>query len=176
MRVDIAAYDPAWAELAEKETERWVTALGEALVTVHHIGSTAVPGLSAKPIVDLVPVIAEGIDIDSLQPLVHRMGYEWLGEFGLPRRRYCRRSSPTSGKRLIHAHCWVEGDSEIERHLAFRDALRADPMLMGAYEARKRHCASLHRDDMAAYGACKSSWIDTVERRALAIRAEEEAP
>ncbi|NDR57184.1 GrpB family protein [Pseudoruegeria sp. M32A2M] len=160
--------------MAAKETERWEKALGTALREVHHIGSTAVPGLSAEPVIDLIAVIAPDVDLDKLQPLVHAMGYEWLGEFGQPGRRYCRRSSPTSGKRLVKAHCWSEGDSEILRHLAFRDALRADPMLRGAYETRKRHCASLHRDDAAAYAACKSGWIDTAEARALKALAGED--
>ena len=167
MRIEIASHDPAWADLAEREAERWIEALGAALDVVHHIGSTAVPGLAGKPVIDLLPVIAQGVDPDSLQERVHAMGYEWLGEYGLPRRRYCRRSSPTTGKRLFHVHCWHAGDSEITRHLAFRDALRADPMLMGAYEARKRHCASLHRDDPSAYADCKAPWIDTVEARAI---------
>lgn len=174
MRIDIAPYDPAWADLAAKESERWQTALGATLLEVHHIGSTAVPGLSARPIVDLIPVIAPETDLDSLRPLVHAMGYEWLGEYGLPRRRYCRRSSPTTGKRLVKAHCWHAGDSEILRHLAFRDVLRADPLLRGAYETRKRHCASLHRDAPAAYVRCKSGWIDTAEARALKALAGED--
>ncbi|SDI94601.1 GrpB family protein [Aliiruegeria lutimaris] len=174
MRIDILPYDPAWADMAAKETERWEKALGTALREVHHIGSTAVPGLSAMPVIDLIPVIAPTIDLDALQTLVNAMGYEWLGEHGLPRRRYCRRSSPANGKHLVQAHCWPVGDSAILRHLAFRDALRADPLLRGAYETRKRHCASLHRDDSAAYAACKSGWINTAEARALKARAGED--
>lgn len=175
MKIEIASYDPAWPEQAERETERWTAALGEALVTVHHIGSTAVPNLAARPVLDLIPVIAEGVDLDSLHPAVHAMGYEWLGAHRLPRQRYCRRSSATTGKRLVKAHIWSEGDSEIRRHLAFRDMLRADPLVMGAYESLKRHCASLHRDDPQGYNDCKASWIDNVEARALRILGEDRA-
>lgn len=175
MKIEIASWDPIWPEMAETEGARWLKALGGAISAVHHIGSTAVPGLAAKPIIDLIPVIAAGVDPDSLRAGVHALGYEWLGEFGLPRRRYCRRSSPTTGQRLYQAHCWSEGDSEITRHLAFRDALRADPMLRGAYEQRKRHCASLHLHDLAGYGACKAEWIDTVEARALNARQKDSA-
>ncbi len=167
MKIDIASYDPTWAVLAEAEGARWLDALGDALVTVHHIGSTAVPGLSAKPVLDLMPEIRAGLDFDSQRHLVEGLGYEWMGEFGLPRRRYCRLSDPETGTRLVQAHCYTAGDSEITRHLAFRDALRGDPMLAGAYENRKRHCASVHFNDLKAYGRCKSDWIDTVEARAL---------
>ncbi|MFV0332448.1 MAG: GrpB family protein [Tropicimonas sp.] len=175
MKIEITAHDPAWAEMARAEAERWQRALGATLSRVHHVGSTAVEGLSARPVIDLIPVIAPGTDPDSLRPLVHGLGYEWLGEHGLPRRRYCRRSSATTGRRLFQAHCWSEGDSEITRHLAFRDALRADPLLRGAYEQRKRHCASLHLHDPAGYGACKAAWIDSVEARALASLGEDGA-
>ena len=175
MRIEIAPWNPAWPDMAEAEAARWRKAFGGAIVEVHHIGSTAVPGLSAKPVIDLIPVIAQGVDPDSLRAGAHSMGYEWLGEFGLPRRRYCRRSSATTGERLFQAHCWSAGDSEITRHLAFRDALRADPLLRGAYETRKRHCASLHAQDLAAYGACKAEWIDTVEARALSARQRDSA-
>ncbi|MDV7143824.1 GrpB family protein [Tropicimonas sp. TH_r6] len=172
MRIEIASYDPTWPEKAAREAERWKTALGDALIEVHHIGSTSVPNLAAKPVLDLIPVIAEGVDLDSLQPAVHAMGYQWLGENGLARRRYCRRSSPTTGARLVQAHIWTEGDSEIRRHLAFRDLLRADPLMMGAYETLKRHCASHFRDNSEAYCNCKATWIATAEAKAL--RALEE--
>lgn len=167
MKVELVSHDPAWAWLAEGEAERWSAALGPALVAMHHVGSTAVDRIAAKPIIDLLPEIAQQVDLDSLRPTVEALGYEWLGAYGLPRRRYCRRNDPATGRRLIHAHCWRSGDPEIRRHLAFRDALRADPLLATAYESRKRHCASLHPDDPAAYGACKAGWIDTVEARAL---------
>ena len=173
MRVDIVAHDPAWAEIAAEEVRRWRAALGPALTTVHHIGSTAVARLSAKPVIDLLPEIAPGIDPDSLRPAVEALGYRWLGEHGLPRRRYCRRDDPATGRRLIQAHCWPAGDPEVRRHLAFRDALRADPLLMGAYEHRKRYCASVFGNDVAAYSDCKSGWIETVESRALAALMED---
>ncbi|MFD0979733.1 GrpB family protein [Tropicimonas aquimaris] len=167
MTVEIASHDPAWAWLAEGEAERWSAALGPALVALHHIGSTSVDRLAAKPIIDLLPEIAPGTDLDSLRPTIEALGYEWMGEFGLPGRRYCRRNDPRTGRRLFHAHCWLSGSPEIRRHLAFRDALRADPLLATAYESRKRHCASLHAENHAAYGACKATWIDTAEARAL---------
>ncbi len=173
MRVEIASYDPAWPDQADHEAGRWKTALGAALVEVHHIGSTSVPNLAAKPVLDLIPVIAEGVELDSLQPAVHAMGYEWLGPHGLPRRRYCRRSSATTGKRLVQAHIWSEGDSEIRRHLAFRDLLRADPLMMGAYETLKRHCASHFGDDPAGYCDCKAAWIANAEAKALRYLEED---
>ncbi|WP_068115439.1 GrpB family protein [Tropicimonas marinistellae] len=171
MTIELAPYSLDWAWQADQEADRWSAALGDALVTVHHIGSTAVPNLAAKPIIDLLPEIAVGIDPDRLRGAVEGMGYEWLGEYGLPRRRYCRRDDPATGRRVIQAHCWVSGDPEILRHLAFRDALRADPLLISGYESRKRHCASLHPNDTEAYCRCKSTWIDTVEAKALETKA-----
>lgn len=169
MTIEIEAHDPVWAEIAATEAARWRAVLGDQLETVHHVGSTAVPGLAAKPVIDLLPVICG--PLDAQREAVTGMGYEWMGAFGLPGRRYCRRDDPVTGRRLFQAHCYAVGDPGVLRHLAFRDALRADPLLAAGYESRKRHCASLHSDDPVAYGQCKSAWIDQVERRALESRS-----
>ncbi len=168
MKVFIEPYERAWSDFAEAEIDRWKTALGDALLEVHHIGSTAVPGLAARPVIDLLPEFA--LPMDDHRAAVEAMGYDWLGEYGLAGRRYCRRDDPESGRRQVQAHCYALHDPAVRRHLAFRDALRADPLLASGYESRKRHCASLHHDDSVAYGDCKSGWIDTVEARALGGR------
>jgi GrpB-like predicted nucleotidyltransferase (UPF0157 family) len=166
--LEIEPYDPTWANIAATEAARWRATFGPALLAVHHIGSTSVPGLAARPVIDLLAVFLH--PMEAQRATVEGMGYEWLGEYGLPGRRYCRRDDPVSGRRLVQAHCYVAADPGVRRHLAFRDVLRDDPLLAAGYESRKRHCAYLHPDDAVAYGECKSAWIDEVERRAMETR------
>ncbi len=165
--IDIIPYTPDWAWLADLEADRWVSALGEAVVSVHHIGSTAVPNLAARPVIDLLVEMSPRVHPDSLRPAVEAMGYLWLGEHGQPHSRLCRRDATKNVQLPVQARIWASGAREIRSHLAFRDALRADPLLAAGYESRKRHCASLHMDDADAYDRCKSAWIETVEANAL---------
>ena len=132
MTIEIEPHSPEWNWQADTEAERWSTALGAALVAVHHIGSTAVPTLSARPVIDLLPGTRAGGGPREPEEGSRRwkaMGYEWLGARGLSRGRVCRRTDPETGRRLMQVRCWPSGDPEIRRHLAFRDALRADPLL-----------------------------------------------
>lgn len=163
----IAAPDPSWPAQAQAEADRWRALDLPGLVAIHHIGSTSVPGLPAKPIIDLLPVF-ETIDAcDASRQQIETLGYEWLGELGLPGRRYVRRDEANTGKRLHQAHCYAQGSAEITRHLAFRDVLRANAALRAAYTSVKAKCAALHPGDDRAYGACKSAWIDKAETKAL---------
>jgi len=164
----IAPPDPTWPAQAQVEADRWRGADLAGLIAVHHIGSTSVPGLPAMPIIDLLPEFVDEAAMDAARPRIEALGYEWLAEFGLPGRRYCRRDDTASGKRLVQAHCYAKGSSEITRHLAFRDALRANAPLRAAYSAVKGKCAALHPGDHQAYGACKSPWIEKAEARAVA--------
>ncbi|MEO0379093.1 MAG: GrpB family protein [Pseudomonadota bacterium] len=162
----VVAYDDKWPALAAQEADRW-RSLVTGLVTVHHIGSTAVPGLPAKPILDLLPVFSDVTSTDAARDAVEAMGYEWMGPFGLKGRLYCRLTDQVSGDRLIHAHAYVQGHADIRRHLAFRDALRANAPLRAAYASVKAACAARHPEGGAAYGDCKSAWIAKTEARAL---------
>lgn len=158
--------DPDWPRQAQAEAERWREAV-TGLVVIHHIGSTAVPGLPAKPILDLLPVFDSTAAADAAQDAVEALGYEWMGAYGLPGRRYARRDDPQSGKRLIHAHSYPQGHADITRHLAFRDALKENPALRAGYTSVKAHCAARHPDGGAGYSTCKSDWIKAVEAKAL---------
>ncbi len=170
--VELVPHSPHWAALAHDEAARLKNALGARLVIVHHIGSTAIPGIVAKPIVDLIPILADEASLDAAEGAITALGYDWLGEFGLPGRRYCRLNDPETGKRKFQLHCYAEGAPEIARHLAFRDYLRAHPEKAKEYEAEKVRAAALHPDNVLDYNGAKNDWIKRTEREALAWQAE----
>jgi GrpB-like predicted nucleotidyltransferase (UPF0157 family) len=166
--VELQQSDPAWAEAARHEAARFASAAGDAIITVHHIGSTAIPGIRAKPILDLMPVVSSLEALENSRPAIERLGYLWHGEYGLPGRRYCTLDDPLTGRRRVQLHCYEQGSPEIVRHLAFRDYLRSNPDVAQAYDAEKARCRDLHPLDSHAYADCKDGWIRRVEALALA--------
>lgn len=166
-KVQLVPYNPSWPAVAEEESNFLATALGGNLVAIHHIGSTAISGIAAKPIIDLMPVVRDLAVLDQNRRSVEDLGYGWRGEYGLPGRRYCIKDDPQSGHRLFQLHCYQDGSPAVDRHLAFRDCLRRDPALAKEYEAEKRRCQVLHPHDSHAYTDCKSDWIKRVERAAV---------
>ena len=169
--VELVAHSPLWAQMAQSETRRLKHALGDELTEVHHIGSTAIPGIMAKPIVDLIPIVRSIERLDAHENTVRALGYKWFGEFGLPGRRYCYLKDAKTGARLFQLHCYQEGVAEVPRHLAFRDYLRAHPALAKEYETEKIRAAKVVSDDVNAYNDQKNDWIKRVEKDALAWAA-----
>ena len=167
--VILAAYDPAWPHIAAAYAES-LRVLGAVLLAVHHIGSTAVPGLSAKPIIDLMPLVADLAELDRERPRVEALGYEWHGELGIPGRRYCTLSDD-SGARVAQLHCFQADSAHAARHLAFRDYLRAHPEAARAYENEKRRARDLHPGDSHAYSDEKAAWIQNMETVSVAWSA-----
>jgi GrpB-like predicted nucleotidyltransferase (UPF0157 family) len=168
LTVELVPHSKQWAKMAASETLRLKAALGNVLVAVHHIGSTAVPAIKAKPIVDLLPVVRDLAGLDAKEGAIRALGYRWFGELGLPGRRYCYAVDPATGKRTFQLHCYAQDDPQIARHLAFRDYLIAHATLAEEYEAEKVRAASVRSDDVNAYNAEKNDWIKRVEKDALA--------
>jgi GrpB-like predicted nucleotidyltransferase (UPF0157 family) len=164
-KVELVPHDPTWAAQAAAESARLAEAIGPTLIHIEHVGSTSIPGIRAKPTIDLQPIVKSLADLDARQPQVEALGYIWRGEFGIPGRRYCIREE--NRRRLFHVHCHEQGHPEIARTLVFRDYLRAHTEEAKAYEALKIACAAAHPDDTLAYSNAKGDWI-----RACITRAE----
>ena len=170
--VEFVPHSPQWAEMAMVEGARLKSALGANLLRVEHVGSTSIPGILAKPIVDLIPLVGDLDALDRARPEIEALGYDWLGEFGLPGRRYCRMNDPLTGKRKFQLHCYAVASPEVARHVAFRDYLRAHPGIARTYEREKQRAAALHPDDTMKYNDAKNDWIKRTEREALAWAAK----
>jgi GrpB-like predicted nucleotidyltransferase (UPF0157 family) len=165
--VALALYTPDWADRAGALIAALQAAAPGALVAVHHIGSTAVPGLAAKPVIDLLGETGDLALIAAARPALEGLGWRWRGENGVAGRRYFTRDDPETGARAAHLHVHATGDPMIAWHLAFRDRLRAEPETAAVYEAEKRRCAGLHPEDSGAYAACKKVWTDGVAEAAV---------
>ena len=165
--VRLRPHDPQWAEQASAEAARILKAVWPAIIEMHHVGSTAISGIEAKPIIDLVAITPNLDTIEAARPKLEALGYGWHGDFGLEGRRFCTLSDQDTGLRRFHLHCYADGDHSIRRHLAFRDYLRARPEVAESYQRMKQDCAARHPDDSYAYTACKDRWIKKVETEAL---------
>ena len=160
-------HNPRWAEDFAREAAHLRRLFGSALAAVHHIGSTAIHGIYAKPIIDIIAEV-EGIEaIDQRQQDLEAAGYIAMGEFGIPGRRYFRKSDQT-GTRTHHLHIFMARSPHLIRHLAFRDYLRAHPAVAREYSELKLKVIESCQADMEAYMDGKDAFIKRVERDALA--------
>ena len=165
-RVTLEPHNPDWARMAEAEGARIAEALGDIFLRVEHMGSTAIPGIAAKPTVDLMPVVRDIALADERRGAMEALGYLWRGEFGIPGRRYC--VLERDGKRIFHVHIFAGGHSNIATQLMFRDYLRAHRDEALAYEAIKREAVAANPWNSLAYNDHKSAWILACQERAKA--------
>ncbi len=161
----VTDYNPAWRDKFEREAKLVRGILGNLCVAVYHIGSTAVPGLKAKPIIDIMPVVSDIAAVDSLQKKFEAAGYEYMGEFGIPGRRYLRKGGD---ERTHQVHIFAEADScEIVRHLAVRDYLCSHPQEAAAYGTLKKKLALKYPYDIEGYCNGKDAFVKKLEQKAL---------
>jgi GrpB-like predicted nucleotidyltransferase (UPF0157 family) len=157
--VVIVDYDPSWPAAFQQLRERLAATLGQFAVAIEHVGSTAVPGLAAKPIIDLDVVIADRADLPAAIERLHPLGYLHEGDLGVPGREAF---TTPAGTPAHHLYVCATGTPALDRHLAFRNALRADPALAGAYGDLKRNLAARLGRDRAGYTDAKSAFIEQV--------------
>jgi GrpB-like predicted nucleotidyltransferase (UPF0157 family) len=160
--------DPTWPARFAAEAARIRAALGPAALRVDHVGSTAVPGLAAKPIIDIQISVAQIQPMDSYRPALEGLGYRhtpYPDSDGVV--RYPFFGKPPTRPCAFHIHVAQAGSQHERRHLAVRDFLRAHPDQARGYERVKRAAAARHPGDRAGYMAAKQAFMDDLERRAL---------
>ncbi|MDQ3931103.1 MAG: GrpB family protein [Chloroflexota bacterium] len=156
-RVVIADYNPKWPTYFEEEREPLAEAFGPYALDIQHVGSTSVPGLGAKPIIDIAVATEQYPLPDELVQRVVELGFEHVGEYGVPRRHYFRRGA--NGRYAVHVHALERTGQEYVRHILFRDYLRAHSERTRAYEELKRHLAETLGHDRHLYTDMKTDFV-----------------
>lgn len=159
----VVPHDPAWAEAFAVEARALTGVIGENCTALHHIGSTAIAGVLAKPVIDLLGVVGSFELLDGATGRIESLGYTAMGAFGIEGRRYFRKDN-AGGHRTHHVHVFVTGSPHIERHLAFRDYLRSHPDKAVEYSALKAAIVS----SGAPYQKAKDPFVQRIEVEALA--------
>ena len=152
---------PEWASRFTRERDRIASVLGAAAIDIQHIGSTAVPGMLAKPILDLAVAIRSFKVGHSLLPVMDALGYEYRGEYGIPGRHYFVRGNPL---RTHHLHMLEQGSPDWSRHIGFRDRLLRSRELADLYSELKRENLARSSGSRDVYQALKASFIANINK------------
>ncbi|MBY0271839.1 MAG: GrpB family protein [Alphaproteobacteria bacterium] len=169
--IELHPYKPEWEKSFQDEAKALKEIFGKNLLEIHHIGSTAIPGTVAKPIIDILPVVEKIEDVDKLTPAFEKLGYTVRGEFGMPGRRFFIKTK--DGKRYFNVHVFQEGHPDIERHLRFRNHMRTHSEDAKAYSDLKKKLIADAPDDMEKYSWGKEDFVKAIELRAFLWRTPE---
>jgi GrpB-like predicted nucleotidyltransferase (UPF0157 family) len=154
--VIIVDHDPLWAVAYLQLRDNLAKALGGLASTIEHVGSTSVPGLAAKPIIDIDVVLQSELDVPRAIRLLSAVGYRHQGDLGIPGREAFE--SP-SGLQAHHLYLVVQGNGELRKHIAFREYLRTHPEAREGYANLKRALSVKYRNDRVAYSEGKTGFI-----------------
>ena len=168
--VVVVPYDEAWPSLFKEERTRIERAIGPWVEEIEHVGSTAVPGLAAKPVIDIMVGVKSLDDTPILVERLEAIGYEYVPELErqMPQRRYFRKLR--RGRRTHQIHLVERSDAAFwDRHILFRDYLRRHPMVAEEYARLKHELSDRFRDDRTAYTEAKTAFIREVVRRAVEL-------
>lgn len=154
--VIVVPYDDKWPEMFEAESLLIKTLLGGVAKDIHHIGSTSVPGLSAKPIIDILLEVSDINELDRYNSAMAHAGYVIRGENGISGRRYLIKGGD---QRSHQVHAFASGDIQVLRHLVFRDYLRENTHIAEMYAELKHSAARLSRNNAHRYSAHKANFI-----------------
>lgn len=172
MTVELYPYDPQWALLFDEAKLPLSVALGEHAKDIQHVGSTSIPGLAAKPVIDIAVSLDRYPLPDDVIAAVEALGYEHMGEYGIKGRHCFRRPAPPI---KYHLHMYALDNGAYQDHVLFRDYLRAHPEAMREYEALKRQLAEQY-EDVNDYADNKRDFVRATLEKALAWRDGRETP
>ena len=164
MKVEVVEFNPKWIEHFNSEKLLIIECLGVLVEKVHHIGSTAVSGLAAKPIIDIIIEVSSLSALDSYSSEMELLHYEAMGEFGICGRRYYRKGGINRSHQI---HAFKSGDANVKRHIAFRDYLKLHPIVAREYEKLKIELARTCNNDIEQYCDGKDKFVKHYESKAI---------
>jgi GrpB-like predicted nucleotidyltransferase (UPF0157 family) len=170
MPIQLVPYDPRWVEHFEQARLPLSQALGDYAVDIQHVGSTSIPGISAKPVVDIAVAIEHYPLPDDVLDAVKALGYTYWGEYGIPHRHlFFTREGPVG----YNVHINELANDQFQRHLLFRDYLLAHPDAVREYEALKQELAARF-DEVGPYADSKSAFVQGIVAKARLGQLEQE--
>lgn len=160
-QVKVVPYNPSWPAQFAQEAAAIQHALGDNCVAIHHIGSTSILGLAAKPIIDIIPVVRNILEVDQANHAMITLGYDAKGEYGMAFRRFFKKERPQP----CNVHVFAEGHPDIDRYLKFRDWMNTHHEDKEAYAALKQHLAQQHPHDLTAYCFGKEEFVTNIDKQ-----------
>jgi len=146
--VEVVPHNSNWGRKFKEEAKKIKNIFEEILVDIHHIGSTAIPTIKAKPIIDIMVEVEDINKVDSYNKQMEELGYEALGEYGIPKRRFFQKGG---NNRTHHVHIFEKGSPQIKRHIDFRNYLISHPKIAKEYSLLKENLAKKYRYDIEKY-------------------------
>ena len=166
MKVEVVPHNPQWKQEFNSESQKIQKILADNVVIIHHIGSTAIPNIYAKPVIDFLIEVKDINLISQQTPAMEKLGYAAMGEFGLVGRRYFRKENPLR-IRTHHVHIYQINSPEIKRHLAFRDYMLAHTQDAEQYSQLKQELARKYPNDIESYMDGKDEFVKRMEKKAI---------
>jgi len=163
-KIEIAPYDSAWQIIFEIEKKSISEVLSPHLIAIHHIGSTAIFNMAAKPTIDILMVVKNLEKLDACHDEMQKLGYQPMGENGIPGRRYYRKLEGEVHR--SHLHAFKVGHPDINRHINFRDYLREHPDETQAYQELKLQLSAEFPFDASGYTSGKTGFIQAIDQLA----------
>ncbi len=167
--IKLETHNQRWSKDFEKEAAIIKDVLSGNLVAAYHIGSTAIMGIKAKPVIDILLEVKSINEIDKHKQEIEGLGYEAKGEYGIKTRRFFQKGQ---NERTHHIHIFESGNPEIERHLLFIEFMNSHPNRAAEYEKLKVKSAGQHKDYPEKYSQSKSIFIHNIDVEASAWKAQ----
>ena len=159
--VEVVHYNPNWEQKFKEEARKIEKIFKEIFIDIHHIGSTAIPLVKAKPIIDIMVEVKDLNKVDRYNKQMEELGYIALGEYGIPKRRFFQKGG---NSRTHHVHIFEKGSPQIKRHIDFRDHLISNPSVAREYSMLKEKLAKEFRYDIDKYQEEKESFIKKIDK------------
>ncbi|RKD30022.1 GrpB family protein [Thermohalobacter berrensis] len=169
-KVEVVSYNSDWENKFKEEAKEIEKVLRDILINIYHIGSTAIPNIKAKPVIDILVEVEDIDKVDKYNQGMEKLGYEPMGEYGIPKRRFFIKGG---NNRTHHVHIFQRGNEEIERHINFKEYMIAHPNEAEKYSKLKEELSKKYKYDIESYVEGKSKFIREIDKKAKLWKEKE---